>query len=430
MWDQLPELILTQIFGHLDRADRASVSQVCRSWNRTLSSPVLWRSVTVLIDRDLRGDFPLAGELAAKYGQHMRSLELAFSRPYISPRQIRIRRNTQAEAGADFLAIVRAKDVQLRRLILTNWVFGYKWGNRGTLLCALANFLRGQRSLEILSLLNADFGVTDVLRLLGTVVKGSGEHLVSLDLRGAFREWQAPHDNPRYLRLLGRFHALTLLKLDYPALSNHALDALANGASKTLKYLYISVRDSDSRQHMVADVAWRNLVIACPDLTVSYTIVNISHYEDMYYLLLPSIPLAKFHMFSGHVWDQSRSRNFRSTIGLIITQYTNTLVEVMLQLRNNRESLDDLLVSMLIRCKRLTRLQYDGIIRSLETLREICQLQAERKTHFRTIHVKPRNINIHNRAVLNDINYRYDRKMHEQEVDFRIEDPTSILFFY
>ncbi|EGI68341.1 F-box only protein 39 [Acromyrmex echinatior] len=375
MWDQLPELILTQIFDYLDRTDRASVSQVCQSWNRTLSSPVLWRSVTVLIDRDLRGDFPLAGELAAKYGQHMRSLELAFSRPYISPRQIRIRRNIQAEAGADFLAIVRAKDVQLRQLTLTNWVFGYKWGNRGILLSALANFLR-------------------------------------------------------YLRLLGRFHALTLLKLDYPALSNDALDALASGASKTLKYLYISVRDSDSRQHMVADAAWRNLVLACPDLTVSYTIVNISHYEDMCYLLLPSVPLAKFHMFSGHVWDQSRSRNFRNTIGLIITQYTNTLVEVMLQLRNNRESLDDLLVSMLIRCKRLTRLQYDGIIRSLETLREICQLQAERKTHFRTIHVKPRNVNIQNRAILNDINYRYDRKMHEQGVDFRIEDITSILFFY
>lgn len=56
------------------------------------------------------------------------------------------------------------------------------------------------------------------------------------------------------------------------------------------------------------------------------------------------------------------------------------LVEVMLQLRNNRELLDDLLVSMLIHCKRLTRLQYDGIIRNFKTLREICQLQAEYKT--------------------------------------------------
>ena len=52
----------------------------------------------------------------------------------------------------------------------------------------------------------------------------------------------------------------------------------------------------------------------------------------------------------------------------------------MLQLRNNREMLDDLLISMLMRCKRLTRLQYDGIIRSLDTLRDICQLQAESKT--------------------------------------------------
>lgn len=72
----------------------------------------------------------------------MRNLELAFSRPYILPRQCRVVRNTQAEAGADFLAIIRAKDVQLRQLTLTNWVFGYKWGNRGVLLGALASFLR------------------------------------------------------------------------------------------------------------------------------------------------------------------------------------------------------------------------------------------------------------------------------------------------
>lgn len=75
----------------------------------------------------------------------MRSLELVFSRPYVLPRRAsRIGRDNiqQAEAGADFLAIARAKDVQLRRLTLTNWVYGYKWGNRGTLLCALANFLR------------------------------------------------------------------------------------------------------------------------------------------------------------------------------------------------------------------------------------------------------------------------------------------------
>lgn len=71
----------------------------------------------------------------------MRSLELAWSRPYILPREARIARNIQAEAGADFLTVVRAKNVQLKRLILTDWIFSCKWGNRGKMLYALANFL-------------------------------------------------------------------------------------------------------------------------------------------------------------------------------------------------------------------------------------------------------------------------------------------------
>lgn len=77
MWDQLPELILTQIFSHLGHGDRANVAQVCRPWNRALSSPVLWRSITVFIDRDLRGDFPLAGELAVR--KHLRKIKYLIS---------------------------------------------------------------------------------------------------------------------------------------------------------------------------------------------------------------------------------------------------------------------------------------------------------------------------------------------------------------
>lgn len=64
MWDQLPELILTEIFSHLGNKDRATSGQVCRVWEQALSSPILWRSVTVLVDRDLRGEFPLAKKLA------------------------------------------------------------------------------------------------------------------------------------------------------------------------------------------------------------------------------------------------------------------------------------------------------------------------------------------------------------------------------
>lgn len=56
----------------------------------------------------------------------------------------------------------------------------------------------------------------------------------------------------------------------------------------------------------------------------------------------------------------------------------------MLQLRNNRELLDDLLISMVTRCKHLERLQYDGILRSLDTLKDVLQLQSESKTREHT----------------------------------------------
>ncbi|XP_046597378.1 F-box only protein 39-like isoform X2 [Neodiprion lecontei] len=377
MWDQLPELILTEIFRHLNSRDRANLGEVCKSWKHAMSSPILWRSVTVLIDRDLRGELPLAKELAVKYGQYMRRLELAWSRPYVIPRETRFARNIQSEAGADFLNVIRTKDVQLKELILADWVFSCKWGNRGKLLCALANFLGYQHNLETLNLLNANLGVSDVLRILGSAVRASGNRLESLDLRGAFREWQAPHSNPRYLRLLGRLRALATLKLDYPALSDGALNALASAVPLALRTLHISVRDSDSRQHTIANTAWHELAVACPKLTVSYTIA-----------------------------------------------------EVMLQLRNNRELLDDLLVSLLVRCKQLTQLQYDGVLRSLDTLRDICELQTASKTCFQRIHVKPRNVSSHNRAILDDIGYQYDHKMVQQGVDFCIEDPASVLIFH
>lgn len=76
----------------------------------------------------------------------------------------------------------------------------------------------------------------------------------------------------RFLRLLGRFNGLVYLSLDYPALSDGALAALASGASPWLQLLHVAVQESDSRQHRLSDDAWRELVDVCPRLGVAYTI--------------------------------------------------------------------------------------------------------------------------------------------------------------
>lgn len=71
MWSQLPELILTNIFHYLDCEDRVNVGKTCQSWGHALASPILWRCVTISIDRDLRSGFPLATEIAVSCLTHL-----------------------------------------------------------------------------------------------------------------------------------------------------------------------------------------------------------------------------------------------------------------------------------------------------------------------------------------------------------------------
>lgn len=178
MWDQLPELILTLIFDHLECRDRFNVDRTCQSWSRALAAPVLWRSITITIDRDLRGDLSPTKQLVvsaaqlishqlmlilldessvsfflsllswlllllqAKYGQYIRKLEFAWSRPYILPRETRATWNIRAKEGIEFIGVIKDKTVQLNQLVLTNWFFGTNWNHRSKLLYAVGHFLR------------------------------------------------------------------------------------------------------------------------------------------------------------------------------------------------------------------------------------------------------------------------------------------------
>ena len=76
-----------------------------------------------------------------KYGKHVRSLELAWSRPSTWPKYTRDPRNIQVEVATNFLNMIRTKDVKIKELILTNWTLNRCWGHRGELLYALTNFV-------------------------------------------------------------------------------------------------------------------------------------------------------------------------------------------------------------------------------------------------------------------------------------------------
>lgn len=45
----------------------------------------------------------------------------------------------------------------------------------------------------------------------------------------------------------------------------------------------------------------------------------------MYYILVPTMPLHTFSLNCGHVWDQSRTRNYCETLNLLVNNYERTL---------------------------------------------------------------------------------------------------------
>ncbi|KAJ9574665.1 hypothetical protein L9F63_008197 [Diploptera punctata] len=439
-WEWLPELVITHIYQYLNLQDRVAASKVCKSWHNAFYAPFLWRTMELHLDRDLLQPLdtelmtlteePLVIYLVQIFGHHLHRLELIWSRPlpfslqYIPCSLQLFAPGAQAQAASQFLRILHSKDIQLKELVLTDWIFSYKWKFRGRLLFKLTRFLRSQKQLQILSLQNACLGHHEASKLLIAAVTGCSSVLHQLNLRGAFREWKDAYTNPKYLESLRQLRALTNIHLDYSALSNEVLYVLSQHG--VLTCLHVLVRDSDNRQHVLSNHAWNLLSTTCSNLKVSFSIVNIAHHENLCPFLLPSIPLSNFQLLSGCVWDQSRTRNFRSTVRLLTNFYSGTLETIHLHIKNNREMLDDLLLEMLSKCCRLSHLQYDGVLHNMETVREMCLMLINIKTRFHDLHVKPRILNVTNQQIVRDICNRFTKKLAEQQVHLKIEDSQSV----
>ncbi|KAE8742783.1 hypothetical protein FOCC_FOCC011711 [Frankliniella occidentalis] len=228
----------------------------------------------------------------------------------------------------------------------------------------------------------------------------------------------------RFSRALRRVCPLSSLCLDYPALSDATLGLLAECCGPALQLLSITVRDTDNRQHALSEDAWAGVARACPDLRTVLNIENLGHHEDIVGLLLPSMPLYGFRLYSGRVWDQSRSRSFRSTLRLLTANYHRSLEMVQLNLKNSREQVDDVILDLLARCDRLSHFHFDGVLRRMSTVGDMCRLRLDSAINFHTIHVRPKIINSEICSSTKDILATFRCPLAEKEVDFRIEIPS------
>ncbi|KAK6629626.1 hypothetical protein RUM43_003443 [Polyplax serrata] len=429
-WDLLPDLILSQIFNYLNRHDRISAGRVCTLWDRALNCPSIWHNVNVNLERDIvLHDTSLAKETIIKYGHHMKRLILTWSQRDSPARPICLK--TQIEAGTEFLSLLLGLNIQIKELCLVDWFCSYKYkGNRIKLIMALTDFIRSQSKLQTLSLEKASFRVNEIIRILCAVAHSKSNQLQKLNLRSGFNECEAILITPRYLEALSRLSNLTELQLDYPALSDGVLFILAENTRGRLEHLTVEASGSDFTLPVLSDNAWKKLAKECPKLKVAFIIMYITHYEDVCVFLLPSVPLYSFTFTTGCTWDQSRSRDFRGIFSLLLAYYNNSIEKIHLNIKNNREVLDDLIIDMVEKCPNLTFLQFNGVLRNITTIKKMCEIQKNSQNQFKTFHVRPKFLNEYNYSQANIISSLYKEKLANLNVDFRIEDPTVDVNFY
>ncbi|CAG2067830.1 unnamed protein product [Timema podura] len=82
---------------------------------------------------------------------------------------------------------------------------------------------------------------------------------------------------------------------------------------------------------------------------------------------------------------------------------------------------DDLILELIYKSSHLLNLKYDGVLRNINTLREICHLQLNDTTNFQSLYVRPKNLNDTNRSAIEDIQRDFSSKLAEKTIIFKIE---------
>ncbi|XP_057661612.1 uncharacterized protein LOC130897063 isoform X2 [Diorhabda carinulata] len=238
-----------------------------------------------------------------------------------------------------------------------------------------------QSNLKKLIFHNINLPKNECLRILNACV-GSKLTVTHLEIHNNYYNFNTAFDTIEFVVFLEEFLCLTELRLDYFILSRpKVMDVITENGKDRLKFLEIYFDETDLHSIIIPENKWRKLNKYCPDIKVSIKIRNICHYEQIEFIfLMDTIPLNSFTMVTSYKFDQKVSRNFGTTLHRLINNYHNTIEKINLDLKNNRENLDDVLLDIILKCPKLKTLFFDGIVNdNMNLFHEICHYKQTAK---------------------------------------------------
>ena len=193
---------------------------------------------------------------------------------------------------------------------------------------SLTRFLRKQDCLHTFDMCHAGLMLENGLKILQAMAGKPYQpnyRMHDLNLEDFFTPRISVFRVEKFTAIIGCFHRLNTLSLNYNYLSEEILQTLMKNNGHTLQYLHIRAYRIDPNFHSISSQVWRAAKRLAPKLQVSLYSEGIGDYTTMTRILSPEMPMTVFQFWTGlHHQDQDWhlprtlmyiTDNFGETIG-------------------------------------------------------------------------------------------------------------------
>ncbi|XP_014665422.1 PREDICTED: F-box only protein 39-like [Priapulus caudatus] len=412
-WEQVPNIVLVQVFSRLSDSDRLSASLVCQKWRQIFRYPSLWRTRCFDISRGHTGEDARAIAFARSLGPCLKQLYVILNHPtYIGCRRAQ-------KTMTSLLSRLYGK-AQLAEFVMPHLEMDRFWkydSVRDRLFRSLARFLRGQRRLRAFDMSGASVMPSEGYLLLAAVAKNSGATVRDLNIEEYFRPRHPVFLSETFNELMGQFSNLHKLSISYNCMSDELLASLASTCAGRLSHVTVRCYKTEPHHQKIYGQQWKNLCRVCPKLKVKYCLERIRAYSEIKLMLVPEIPLYHLQIWAGYESSQIDWR-VCDTIDYITTNFCDTLEHVSLEYDESTEFIDDRLLALVSRCRHLEHMDVNAVLQ-LATVDTLLNQQKEYKIGLLGCHIVVCGLTEHGTERLSDIMQQHQEWLDERGVDFR-----------
>lgn len=292
-WENLPDIIVIEIYKYLKDADRLRMSCVCNQWHDMFSSPILWqtRHVHFNVVSSLKDMIFLQ-----RFGHYLRTLILSFSTPtFRTVKRITSHAETFLTALSNFPKL-NVTEVILHHLDFeTYWHY---WMCRHRVISALCRLMRKARHIHTLNAVSSRLSITEGCRLLESLSRGyGGATLNILFADDLFQSTVKPCKHKRFINTMHKFTNLSYIYLNYMALNSEILRIFAKNLQTTLTKITLSV-EQDVSDCIITSKDWTSFSRACPITKIIFCIYATGPSYAVIAPMVKGIPVSEIDIVS------------------------------------------------------------------------------------------------------------------------------------